>query len=269
MQKIRFEKGFEPKATLECGQLFRYEATDSGYRVFATDKTCEISSDDGGWFMLTDDETFFKNYFDFNRNYDTIINNVKADDKLRKAAEFGKGIRILNQDPVETVFSFIVSANNNIPRIKLILNRLCRLAGECKGDYYAFPTLEAMASLDEKDFSAIGAGYRASYLASTAKSLLCIDFDELRKLDTGTLRNELMKLKGVGRKVADCILLFGFHRTDVFPVDTWIKKVFQKSYGDLSAEKLSERLVETYGELSGYVQQYLFYYARDNFLEEL
>lgn len=269
MQKIRFEKGFDPKSTLECGQVFRYKKTESGYEVIALDKRCEIFSDDEGFYMLTDSETFFKNYFDFDRNYDTIINNIKANDKLAKMAEFGKGIRILNQDPVETVFSFIISANNNIPRIKLILDRLCKSLGRDMGGYFAFPTLNEMARVDESFYSAIGAGYRANYLAETAKTLRDIDVEALKSLDTESLRCELNKLKGVGRKVADCILLFGFHRTDVFPVDTWIKKVFAKSYGNLSAESLSKVLVETYGEYSGYVQQYLFYYARDNFLEEL
>ena len=269
MQKIRFEKGFDPKATLECGQVFRYKKTDGGYEVIATDKRCEILSDDEGFFMLTDSERFFKNYFDFDRNYDTIINNIKANDKLAKMADFGKGIRILNQDPIETVFSFIISANNNILRIKLILERLCTSLGKDMGGYFAFPSLKDLASVDESFYSGIGAGYRANYLTNTAKALLDIDVEELKNLDTGSLRAKLLQLKGVGRKVADCILLFGFHRTDVFPVDTWIKKVFAKSYGDVPAEKLSEILVKTYGEYSGYVQQYLFYYARDNFVEEL
>jgi N-glycosylase/DNA lyase len=182
---------------------------------------------------------------------------------LTKAIEFGRGIHILRQDALETVFSFLISQNNHIPRIKGIIERMCVGLGKDMGGYYAFPTLEAMAGAGEDYFSSIGAGYRASYLDRTAKTLLDRNFDSFKNLNTADLRSALMALHGVGRKVADCILLFGFNRFDVFPVDTWIKKVFEAEYKDVPADRLSVMLVDRYGEYAGFVQQWLFYYKRE------
>lgn len=264
MQKIYFDKNFSPAATLECGQVFRYKKEGDCYTVHALDKECRIYRDGDGYYMLSDDEKFFKNYFDFDGKYDIIIDNLSSDENLREMVEFGKGIRILNQNPFEMIISFIISQNNNIPRIKTIIERLCASLGRDMGTYFAFPTLEDMAACDEEFYFKLGTGYRANYLESVSKALLNVDLSSLFSLDTESLRTELLKLKGVGRKVADCILLFGFHRLDVFPVDTWIKKIFSAKMGDISADEMSKRLVDKYGDKSGLVQQYLYYYAREN-----
>ncbi|MDE7216132.1 MAG: 8-oxoguanine DNA glycosylase, partial [Clostridia bacterium] len=162
---------------------------------------------------------------------------------------------------------FIISAINHITRRKGRIQRLCENLGENKGDYYAFPSPEKMASKDADFYAGIGAGYRAPYLASTAKAVANgFDLDEIDSMDAGEGNKKLCTLLGVGPKVADCILLFAYHKQDVFPVDTWIKKVYRDVVGDNEVNNVAMRkkLIEIYGEYSGYAQQYLFFNKRDN-----
>lgn len=250
------------RATLFCGQVFRFREDNGVFTVISGDKICKIVQEENGYNFCSNDANYFKKYFDIDRNYDIIQKKVQDKGLVSSAVEFGAGIRILNQEPIEVIFSFIISANNHIPRIQSIIERLCESLGKDMGGYFAFPTLEELASKDERFFRELGAGYRANYLAESAKMLKDFDLVELSGLQTEKLRQKLETLKGVGRKVADCILLFAFHRTDVFPVDTWIRKVFRAEYGDIPADKLSKLLVERYGDNAGYVQQWLFYQKR-------
>lgn len=252
---------FDLGQTLNCGQIFRFREVANGYEMFALDHYAKAEDKKSYYAFECDDADFFKRYFDFDTDYASIQTSVADGGLVSNAIEFGKGIHILRQDAKETVFSFLISQNNHIPRIKGIIERMCKGLGKDMGGYYAFPTVEALASAGEDYFTSIGAGYRASYLDRTANALLNADFDDWAQLNTPDLRSRLMSLHGVGRKVADCILLFGFNRFDVFPVDTWIKKVFNES--QLPAEKLSQALVEKYGEYAGFVQQWVFYYKRE------
>ena len=182
---------------------------------------------------------------------------------LKEPIEFGKGIRILKQNLFETLISFIVSANNNIKRIQLILNRLRKSLGRDMGEYYAFPTRDSMLKKDETFFKEIGAGYRANYLYKVVRQVDENKLEEYRELPTLQLRNKLIELSGIGPKVADCILLFGYGRKDVFPVDTWIAKMYNKYYEPLeNREVIRKNLTTQVGDLSGYAQQYLFYFMR-------
>lgn len=254
---------FDLAATLNCGQVFRFKE-DGGETVLHAGRHRAVFRDEGeGYRADCDDADFFKKYLDFDTKYDII--QLKMQDKglVSSAIDFGKGIHILRQDAAETIFSFLVSQNNHIPRIKAVIERMCDGLGEDMGGYRAFPSAKAVADAGEDYFVRIGAGYRASYLVATAKALLDTDLEEWKRLPTEELRGRLMALKGVGRKVADCVLLFGFGRKDVFPVDTWILKVFADEYGGMSAEKLAEVLVARYGECAGYVQQWLYYYKRE------
>lgn len=265
MTKFEIEKTpyFDIAQTLNCGQVFRFTEDNGGYNVFALNHRARVEDKGGFYSVDCDDAEFFKRYFDFDTDYKFIQAEVEDKGLLSSAIEFGKGIHILRQDALETVFSFLISQNNHIPRIKGIIERMCAGLGKDMGGYYAFPTVEALASAGEDFFISIGAGYRASYLDRTANTLLNADISEFNALDTVALRSRLMSMHGVGRKVADCILLFGFNRFDVFPVDTWIKKVFEEEYPDVPAEKLSQLLVERYGKYAGFVQQWLFYYKRE------
>lgn len=254
---------FDIKQTLDCGQVFRYKEENEKFTLTAGNHRAIFSVSADGTTIDCDDENFFRKYLDFDTNYDII--QLKSQDKglVSSAIDFGKGIRILKQNFVETVFSFIVSQNNHIPRIKAIIERICAEIGEDMGGYNAFPTVEALASKNEDWYASLGAGYRAEYLALTARRFVDEGIPDFTDTDTETARKILTSYKGIGRKVADCILLFGLARHDVFPVDTWIMKVFEEEYAGVPADKLSRLLVEKYGEYSGYVQQWLFYFKRE------
>jgi N-glycosylase/DNA lyase len=263
-QFIPRTQSFNLSQTLNCGQVFRFKEEGSVTTLFSTDKRAIFTEKSDGYLMETDDPAYFERYLAL----DTDYNQIKAECAVRMPLidqlDFGGGIHILNQDPLETIISFLITQNNNLPRIKCIIERLCTRLGRDMGGYYAFPTLEALASEGADFYASIGAGYRAEYLSASARRLLTADLGAWKSLPTNELRETLMSLHGVGRKVADCVLLFGFGRTDVFPVDTWIMKVFGADYPHLTPEKLSQKLVEKYGDLSGYIQQYMFYYKREN-----
>ncbi len=276
MDKIIFDsKYFNVKDTLDCGQIFRYRPYKKGYLVFSSDKVCYAYNESEKAVIISDDKKYFYNFFDLSEDYGEIVNKALNCDceAICQSSKLGKGIRILNQNRVETLFSFIVSQNNNIPRIKGIIEKMCFFLGEKKCaeiegekiEYFAFPKINELAKKDVGFFSSIGLGYRASYIERLAKD---IDggknIEELDLLSTSDLKNRLLSIYGVGPKVADCVLLFGFHRTDSFPVDTWIEKVYHENMGGTLTDrnKIAKQLVCKYGELSGYFQQYLFYYKR-------
>jgi N-glycosylase/DNA lyase len=256
---------FDPTHILESGQVFRYYRTESGYKIFSQNLFCSLIYDNARVIIDSNRPEYFYNYFDLGRDYGSIKQKLSVYPNLTEAIEFGKGIRILNQDPAETVISFIISANNNIPRIKKIIERLCVMFGEDMGGYYAFPTAERLAEASIEQLREAGTGYRAEYIKSAALAIKDGFLQSLSGMDTPTARKHLMSQKGIGGKVADCILLFGYHREDVFPTDVWISRVYQKFFAECetcSREQMSKKLVGLFGNLSGYAQQYLFYHIR-------
>ena len=272
MQTLKIEsKFFNPKDTLECGQVFRFKPYQDGYLVFSLDKCCYLYKKDGFTYIESEDVNYFENYFDLKTDYQKIYDNVKSYgiEFLSSALEFGKGIRILKQDLVETAFSFIISQNNNIKRIQSTIEKLCEALGEkrsFKGEtYYAFPKVEKLAEKDVLFFRELGLGYRDAYILELAKKLNGgLDLNFFKSLDTPSLEKELIGIYGIGKKVADCILLFAYNRSDAFPVDTWIEKVYRENLGGLEKDrsKISLELQERFKNLSGYVQQYVFYFKR-------
>ncbi len=253
------------KHICECGQLFRFERKNEHfYTIFSQNHYANIKKVESGYEIECSDAEYFVKYFDLDCDYNFIKNSFK-NSIMEKAVEYGYGIRILKQDLFEMIISFIISANNNIKRIQKTINAICSKCGKDMGGYYAFPTLKRLNECDEDFFKSVGAGYRASYLVDTIKKLNSYDLEKLKGLDTKSARKELMSFKGIGRKVADCILLFGLSRQDVFPVDTWIEKVYRDYFyeGEKSREQISEFLTSLYKGLSGYAQQYLFYYKRE------
>lgn len=264
---------FDAKQTLECGQIFRFKNSGNGYTVYSADKACYIETKDGKTTVTVNDgdEDYFENFFDIKTDYEKIVRTAEASKYgiLKKSATVAKGIRILNQNKTETLFSFIVSQNNRIPRIKSIIERLCSALGEEKefltDKYRAFPTAEVMATKGKAFYTELGLGYRDEYMLETAKTLAGgFDIERLCDLATPDLKKALLTLKGVGPKVADCVSLFGYHRTDSFPVDTWIEKIYRQDFnGQLkSREKIAESFVCEFKENGGYFQQYMFYYKR-------
>lgn len=262
---ITEDERFEPQAIFECGQVFRYERLTSGeYNVFAGRETALVKNIRGAYRIITDNTAYFYNYFDLATDYSKIIDNIIDRPMIRQSVAFGSGIRILRQEYFECLISFIISANNNIARIRGILSRLAAALGENRGKYRAFPTPEAMAEANAKFYERIGAGYRARYLVETARLVASgFDLHSIQSLDTKAAKHKLMGLLGVGSKVADCVLLFSYGKKDVFPVDTWIKKIYCKLTNDVcGTEAMRKYLLQLYGEYAGYAQQYLFYAHR-------
>ena len=256
---------FDIKKILECGQIFRFYINDLGeYVVNSQDKIAHIRQGNPT-LIFTKSVEYFYNFFDLNTNYEKLVNKINQP-IMKKAIAYGKGIRILKQPLIEVIYSFVISANNNIKRIQKIIEKLCRDFGTCVGNYFAFPTLSQLQKISQSQFNNIGAGYRGNYLYKLSQQLDENFLDKLNKLNTESARKELIKLSGVGPKVADCILLFGMNRFDVFPVDTWIKKVYVSMFGGnlKNRDKISKFLVDYFGNLSGLCQQYLFYYKREN-----
>ena len=216
------------------------------------------------------DVGFWLNYFDLYRNYQAIEDEVRCDATLGKCLDYASGIHIFNQDPFETLISFIISANNNIKRITGIVDRLCILAGEKHEgttEYYSFPAPEAIAELTVEQLTAIGSGYRAPYIKDSAKMIADgYELETLRNMPTAAARKELLRFPGVGPKVADCVLLFSLGHADAFPLDVWMKRAMRLMYfqGAEPGKKAMEDQIAALGPNSGILQQYIFQYAREN-----
>ena len=255
--------------TFECGQCFRWNVNNDGsYTGIVADSVINIKENDAGFCFRCDNENLLSEYFDFDKNYSEIKENlVKIDDVLPKAIPSGYGIRLLKQDPWETLVSFIISANNNIPRIKKIIESLCLNFGkEIKYEekmFYTFPDEKTINELNVEKLDVIKSGFRAKYIIDAANKVmdgtvnLQVPFD----LNTNDAREYLKQIKGVGDKVADCILLFAYQKYDVFPKDVWTKRVLHELYG-VDEKNFDVFVSEHFGNLAGFAQQYLFYYMR-------
>lgn len=255
---------FNPKHILECGQFFRYFKNENGeYVAISGDNVVRIEECDTGYILHTKNPLKIKELFNLDEDYSKIKSELAKDMVVSKCLPEASGLRIVKNEPLETICSFIISANNNIKRIKLIIERLCKAVGrEIEDGYFAFPKIEDFKGLDEAFFRSIGAGFRAKYLAELYENYNEFIKEDAEKLTTKELRARLMKIKGVGRKVADCILLFAYNRMDVFPVDVWMERVYYESFeGEkVKRDKIPEILVKRFGNLSGYAQQFLFYH---------
>ena len=268
---------FLPSHTFDCGQCFRWEMTDDEtYVGIAFGKVIKVNFDSKNIILtntsMDDYENVWKDYFNIDNDYSLIKNTLSSDPTLKTAIDFGWGIRILNQDVFECLISFIISTQNAIPRIKKIVAKLCMLFGEKieyeNNVYYSFPTPEKLSSLDVFDLEPLKAGYRAQYILDAAKKVASgeVDLNSLFDMTTSDAKKELMKIKGVGPKVSDCVLLFSLKKYDAFPIDVWIGRVMKKFYLDEKAtmKQIEECSKDKFQNLGGFAQQYLFYYAREN-----
>ncbi len=259
--KVYDRTNFVPEHIFDCGQVFRYEKVGNLYKIISNNRFCTLINEKDCAIIKCNDIDYFINYFDLDRDYSEICAKLKKSG-LEKETEFGKGIRILKQDPFEMIISFIISANNHIPRIKKIISGICEKYGENMGEYYAFPTVERLKVATTSELRELGAGYRAEYIAHTVNAIANTpDFDNFANLSDDELKKRLVSLKGVGSKVADCIMLFGYGRYNSFPVDTWIVKAFGREKKD--AKVLERELTSKYGALAGFAQQYVYYYNRE------
>lgn len=260
------KEDFCPKHILECGQIFSYVKESNNYIVYSKDNVAKIIETNIGFDILTNSPEYFENFFDLETNYSKIKNELINKHKfLENIISFGYGIRILNQDIFETIISFIVSANNNIKRIQKILFEFRKNYGTNMGTYYAFPTIQQLKKATEEDFKQMGAGYRATYLYKVIRQLELENYESWNELPVEKLNEKLLSLMGVGQKVSDCIMLFSYGKKRVFPVDTWIEKVYCKYFKQEDNRiKIRQHLLETFDGLSGYAQQYLFYSQRSD-----
>ena len=286
-------KNFKLKQTFECGQCFRFEKiSDNNYIIVAFERVIELKEDGNNIKIYNSNEEDVKNiwidYFNLKEDYSMIKNELSHDDLLKKCVEFGPGIRILNQDSFEMLISFIISARNSIPSIMKTINKISAKWGkeiEYKGKiYYKFPTVDEIKYASLEEIQETGASFRSKYIIDTISNVYksceakrkgsLEEIEEFKKYDLEYIKNlnddechiALQEFKGVGSKVADCIMLFSMKKYSAFPVDVWVKRAMIYFYGaeDASLNKIRIFARNKFKQLSGFAQQYLFYYAREN-----
>lgn len=253
---------FDIRQTFMCGQCFRWtEAEDGSFSGIASGRCIRLSQS-GDRITLhgicEGDIPFWQEYFDLATDYSEMIARLSADKTLSLACKSSGGIRILRQEPFETLISFIISQNNNIPRISGIIGRLCESFGEKIEGGYAFPTAEKLRGITPEQLAPLRAGFRARYICDAVEKVNSgtVDFAEINALPLSEAREKLKLIVGVGDKVADCVLLFGFAKYDAFPRDVWVKRLMARFYPD--------GLPECTKGVEGIAQQYLFDYVRNN-----
>lgn len=275
-------KSFEPEHIFECGQCFRWNKQDDGsYTGIFKENVVNVKKENNRIIFKGICKGNIKeeciDYFDLDTDYDNIKNKLSnVDDYLKTSIKYGEGIRILNQDLWETLISFIISANNNIPRIKGIIERISKKYGKKivwnNNEYYTFPTPKELSKASVEDLRNLGLGFRDVRVYETTR-IINENPNKLNELedekDVNRLREELLKFPGVGPKVADCVMLFStLKRLEVFPIDVWVRRVMNELYIKNEDEtkinkKEIEQLAKTkYGNLAGIAQQYLFYWRR-------
>lgn len=285
-QKIKLKNvdSFELKDIFECGQCFRWnEEKDGSYTGIVGENILNIRKENKNilieGFGSKDIKPMIEEYFDLHRDYSQIKKELaKVDETMKTSIKYGQGIRLLNQDLWETILSFIISANNNIPRIKGIIERLSQKYGNkitWRGkDYYTFPTPKQLKDVTISEYRELGLGFRDKRVYETTQMILKkqVDLEKMKQnKNTLAVKEELLKLSGVGVKVADCILLFSnLKRLEVFPVDVWVKRVMNELYiknadeTKVTTKQIEKIASEKFGNLAGLAQQYLYYWRRES-----
>lgn len=282
---LRAVKNFNLKHIFECGQCFRWNLEDNGnYIGVAFGRVIELKTigEDVAIYNtnLAEFNEIWLDYFDLKRDYLSLKEEFTQDPLLKQAVEFGHGIRLLQQEPFELIISFIISSNNRIPMIKKCILNISTKWGkevEYKGKtYYSFPKLDELHIAKLEELSACSTGFRAKYIKNTVERLYgnkngevyetSYDIDWIKSQSDEDCHQALQKFTGVGPKVADCIMLFSMNKYSAFPVDVWVKRAMQYFYlaPDVSLKKIREFAINKFGDQSGFAQQYLFYYAREN-----
>lgn len=275
MIKIKIEKPFKLNDTVTCGQIFRFFPLDDGsFDIIIKDRVINVYMEDNYLCVSSNKEENLKevvmDYFDLNNDYD-VMNEflIKSDEKIKPAVEFSKGLMMIKQDPFETVMSYIISANNGVPQIASALNNIAKNYGKKvvfnNKEYFLFPQYKDLKNVSCEDYRNCKVGFRDKYLKSMVDKLNNneIDLEEFYSLDTKEALDKFMENVGIGPKVASCILLFAYQKYDVFPIDTWVKKVMKNDYEIEGEKNIREFATKTYGKYSGIAIQYLFNYGRN------
>lgn len=270
---------FNIEQTLECGQCFHFEKiAELEYGVVSMDKFIHIRQDDNTLYCmqtsLKEVENYWIKYFDLERDYSAIKNHlIGTDERLKTAIEDKYGVRILNQEFEETLMSFIISQNKQIPHIKQIVRNISEKYGIFLGNvgetkFYSFPDICALAEITEEGYREMKTGFRAGYLMDASKNMTLgmVTREKFANLSEEDARKLLMTIKGVGEKVANCVMLFSLGYRSSFPVDVWIKRIMEEMYfdgKDTKKEVIGDYAMKNFGAYGGYAQQYLFYYGRE------
>lgn len=278
-------EAFEPRHIFECGQCFRWNLEQDGsYTGVVRENVINVKKEQNNIIIKGNfkekAEDVCNKYFDLDTNYEEIKQKLSSiDDNMKLSIQYGQGIRILHQDVWETLISFIISANNNILRIKGIIEKISKKYGkkiEWNGkEYYTFPTANELSKASVKDLRNLGLGFRDTRVFETTRMVVNkqIDIEKLENIeDINKLREELLKFPGVGPKVADCIMLFSMKKYEVFPIDVWVKRVMTELYFNTKPDKIkvnpnNQKILEfankKFGKLAGLAQQYLFFWRRE------
>lgn len=280
MVTMEISEGFKINQILECGQCFRFKQLDAMfYEIYALSRRLRVKQEGNRVVFDCSQEDYdqlWHSYFDMNRDYPALMERlIRKDQYLKEAVTSKSGLRVLQQEPFEMLLGFIISQNKSIPQIKVLIERLCQTYGSQRtdvyGTYYCFPTPEQLKEVTEEDFRALKVGFRAPYLLDAVRSVNegQLDLEAIFNMERDVARDQLMTVKGIGRKVADCILLFAYGKANVFPVDVWVRRIVTESY--FKGEKVSDRQILAFADdyfegVSGLAQQYLFYHGRDKAL---
>lgn len=275
MIKIELKNNFNLDSTVTCGQIFRYyKLEDNSYDIILKDRVINVYKKDDYIIASSNNEDdleiVVRNYFDLDNDYENINKYLLEKDALLKdAIMFSCGLMMIRQDPFETLIEYIISANNGVPNITSALNNIAKKYGKKvlfnKKEYYLFPSYKDLKDATKEDFRECKVGFRDKYLESIVYKLNnnIISLDDFNKLDSNEAMDKLMENNGIGPKVASCILLFAYQRYDVFPVDTWVKKIMESNYNIIGEKNIREFASKTYGKYSALAIQYLFNYSRN------
>lgn len=276
MIKIKIEKPFKLEDTITCGQIFRFfKMEDGSFDIILKDRVINVYEKNNYLYVSSNNEDDLKsvvmNYFDLDNDYSKINEYLlKQDKKLDDAINFSKGLMMIKQDPFETIMEYIISANNSVPSIANALNNIALKYGKKvmfnNKEYYLFPQYKDLKDVKENDLRECKVGFRDKYLKAMIDKLNNneLDLDSFYSMDTKEALDKLMENIGIGPKVASCILLFAYQKYDVFPVDTWVKKVMKTKYNIEGEKNIRAFASITYGKYSGIAIQYLFNYGRNS-----
>ncbi len=275
MIKIILSKPFNLNDTVSCGQIFRfYKQEDNSYDIILNDRVINVYEKDNYLFVSSDNEDnleyIITEYFDLNNDYENINSSiVKLDSKINDAVLFSKGLNIIKQEPFETIIEYIISANNGVPQIASAMNNIATNYGKKilfnNKEYYLFPSYEDLKEVTEEEYRNCKVGFRDKYIYQIISKLNNNEFDInlIYDMDTNKALEYLMSNVGIGPKVASCILLFAYQRYDVFPIDTWVKKIMKDRYNIEGEKNIRKFAKDTYGNYSGLAIQYLFNESRN------
>lgn len=274
MIKIKLKKPFKLSDTITCGQLFRYFEDNGSYDIILKDRVMNVYVNDNYLYASSNNEDNLKdivmNYFDLNNNYESINNIIKEKDiNIKEAVDYSNGLMMLRQDPFETLIAYIISANNGVPQITNALNIIAKRYGKKvlfnNKEYYLFPSYQDLKDVSIEEFRSCKVGFRDRYIKNIINKLNNreLDLNKYYDMKTEDALDDLMTNDGIGPKVASCILLFAYQKYDVFPIDTWVKKIMKDKYGIEKERQIRKFAKDTYGMYSGIALQYLFNYSRN------